>query len=276
MLPFAVSQLTTFRWSLEQELECFFDHAVDGIGLWRPKLTDYDLDVAVEMISESGIQVSSLQWAGGFTGSEGLSHSESINDGMDAIRLAAELHARCLVVYTGGRGGHTRNHAWRLSSQAISEMLIYAEMVNVDLAIEPMHRGCGLEWTFLHDIYEALRFIDSIDHPNLKLVLDTYHVGMDPGLLEFIPSIVDKIALVQLGDACAPPQIEQDRALLGQGNVPLDEIMGCLIDSGYLGFLEVELMGQQLESFDYTELLTHSRRSVHDLLSLTGHSQHTR
>ena len=40
----------------------------------------------------------------------------------EAVRLAAEMKAGCLVVYSGGRAGHTHNHARRLVKEALKEL----------------------------------------------------------------------------------------------------------------------------------------------------------
>ena len=61
-----------------------------------------------------------------------------------------------------------------------------------------------------------------------ETVLDTYHLGQDPGLVERIPQIASQIALVQLGDAKCPPQGEQNRCRLGDGIVPLRQIVCAL------------------------------------------------
>ena len=80
MLRLAINELTTYRWTLEQDLESYRQAGINGIGVWRQKLTDYGVQQGVELVYESGMEVSSLQWAGGFTGNDGSSHRESIQD----------------------------------------------------------------------------------------------------------------------------------------------------------------------------------------------------
>ena len=119
----ACSELTTFRWSFEEDLENYANAGISGLGIWRQKLADYGEERGAELVAESGLAVSSLQWAGGFTGSDGRSHRESLDDARESIRLAAELRAGCLIVHSGSRGAHTFNHARRLFRQAIDKLL---------------------------------------------------------------------------------------------------------------------------------------------------------
>ncbi len=71
--------------------------------------------------------------------------------------------------------------------------------------------------------------------------------------------MVGQTAIVLLGDSRQPPDREQNRCRLGEGTLPLKEIIGRLTDAGYDGYFDVELMGEELEAADYRELLEHSR-----------------
>ncbi len=114
MTLISMNEITTFRWSLEEDLEYYQQAGYRAIGIWRQKVSDGDQQVAVERIINSGLTVSNLMWAGGFTGSDGRSLDESIDDARDALDLAASIQAGSLVLYAGGRNNHTQRHAMRL------------------------------------------------------------------------------------------------------------------------------------------------------------------
>src|SRR6476659_5618667 len=109
----SMNELTTYRWSLGQDLENYREAGYGGIGVWRQKLID-DEDLAIERLTASGMNVSNVSWAGGFTGSDGRTLAESIDDAATAIRFAGSIMAGCLVIYSGGRNNHTYRHAGRL------------------------------------------------------------------------------------------------------------------------------------------------------------------
>ncbi len=46
--------------------------------------------------------------------------------------------------------------------------------------------------------------------------------------------------------------------------MPLDKIVPALIDAGYTGDFDVELMGEEIEMSDYTDLLQRSKRAFAD------------
>jgi sugar phosphate isomerase/epimerase len=259
MVRFCMNEMTTYRWSFEEDVHNYAAAGIDAISVWRQKLSDYGEEKGIELLQEVGLKVASMLWAGGFTGSDGRTYKESIADAREAVRVAAALHAGCLVLYSGARGGHTINHAKRLLRSALQDLLPIADEFGVTLAIEPMHAGCAAEWTFLTDLRDTELLIDEFASRNLKLAFDTYHFGYDQSVLDRLPSLIPKLAIVQLGDAKMTPNGEQNRCRLGEGVLPLQTFVGALKQHGYEGYCDVELMGEEIENSDYAELLRHSK-----------------
>lgn len=266
MARLSINELTTFRWSFDEDVQGYRDAGLDGISVWRQKLADFGEERGIELLLESGLCVSSLLWAGGFTGSDGKSFKESIEDAKAAIRLAGAMSAGCLIVYTGPRAGHTHNHARRLLRGALEEILPLADAVDVDLAIEPMHAGCAADWTFLTQLDEAIDLVNGFGAPRLKLAFDTYHLCQNGSTLAKLREIVNHIAIVQLGDAKEPPHGEPNRSPLGAGRLPLADVVRTLEAAGYQGFYDVELIGEEIERADYQELIAQSKRAFEHLL----------
>lgn len=270
MLELSMNEITTFRWSLDEDIRNYEEMGYSAIGVWRQKLTDYGEDRAIDLLAESSLQVSNLLWAGGFTGSDGRTLADSIDDAAHALRLAADIRAGCLVVYAGGRNYHTFRHAGRLLRSALEELLPLAEAAEVPLAIEPMHSTYAQEWTFLTDLEASLRFVEEFDSPHLKLVYDSYHFGCNAQ--EDFPwsDLVPHLAVVHLGDRIKPPSIDQERCLLGYGQIPLDAIVAGLASAGYSGYFDVELIGQEIEAKDYWNILEQSQRTFAELTESCG------
>lgn len=262
MLRLAVNELSTFRWTFEEDVLHYHQAGFDAIGIWRPKLTDYGEEKGVELIREHGLEISSLNWAGGFTGSDGRSYRESLHDGFDAVQLAADIGARTLSVISGGRGGHTNGHANRMLRSALKELSEAAQAVGVQVAVEPMHIGCAFDWSIVNTIPQCLDLITGIDSPNLGIVFDCYHVAQDDNVMVWLESIVQHVRLVQLGDAKHAPLGEQNRCLLGHGHVPLSDIVAKFQESNYDGFYEIEIVGQEVEHMNYEEILGESKQAT--------------
>lgn len=113
MALLSMNETTTLRWSFEEDVLAYSAAGIEAIGVWRQKLSDFGEAKGIELLEETGMSVSNLLWAGGFTGNDGRTYRDSVEDAKEAIATAAALGAACLVVNSGGRGGHTANHARR-------------------------------------------------------------------------------------------------------------------------------------------------------------------
>jgi len=266
MAQLSMNETTTFRWSFEEDVLNYAAAGIPAIGVWRQKLSDCGETKGIELLAENGLKVSHLFWAGGFTGSDGRSFRASVDDAGEALRTARALGTDALVVYSGARAGHTFNHARRLIKEALKELAPAAAELGVVLAVEPMHPGCAAEFTFLTDIDEVLDLLEAVGSEQVRVVFDTYHLGQDRQIIDRIPEIARHVAIVQLGDARQPPTGEQNRCRLGDGTIPLKEIVGALADAGYDGFYDVELLGEEIEAINYNTLLEHAKQAYEQLV----------
>ncbi|PHR94922.1 MAG: xylose isomerase [Blastopirellula sp.] len=267
MALLSFSEMSTYRWTFDEDVHALEAAGIPAIHIWRRKLSDFGEEKAIHLLEEVGMQVSALSWIGGFTGSDGSSYQESLADAKKTIHLAAEMKAACLVIYSGSRGGHTQNHSRKLFESALIELLPYAEEYNLPLAIEPMHVNCGGDWTFYHSLESTLQLIDQFKHPLLRFVADLYQLGHDHAVVDQLVQHVDKIALVQVADATAAPEEEQNRCLLGEGVLPIRETILALNQAGYRGYYDIELLGADVEHFKYQHLIEHSQKFFDQVLA---------
>ena len=257
----SMNEITTYRWSLLEDVTAYCEAGFEAIGIWRPKLVEFGEERGIELVRDSGLAVSSLSWAGGFTGSHGQSFLDAIEDTRDAIRTAGALKAESLMIVSGARAGHTASHAKRLLVDSLKMLGDFAAEMNVSLAVQPMHRMFAQEWTFLDSIDETLDVLTECDHPYVRMAFDVYHLWQEPNLLSRIPQFASYVSNVQLNDWREPPRSENDRCLLGEGEIPLLEITQAFVDAEYDGFYEIEIWSEELWTSDYDELLRRCRSS---------------
>lgn len=259
MIDVAVSQLTTPRWDLGQELERMLACGLNAIGLWRAKLSDPGLGDVAARLACSGVRVSSLQWTGGFTGGDGRSFAESVADGLEAIDAAALLGAPVLVVHSGCRGGHTLAHATRLLHDAIDRLTPRARAAGVVLAIRPIHARTAPGCSFLDRLEPALDLVEAYDDPAVRLALDLWQFADDVGLDGNLPRLAAAAAVVQVADRQGPPAPDQDRLPAGRGGLPLASIVAALVEHGYRGDLEFDPVGEAVEALGYDAVYREAR-----------------
>ncbi|GAA4422947.1 MULTISPECIES: sugar phosphate isomerase/epimerase family protein [Bremerella] len=269
MAKFSMNQMTTLRWSFEQDCFRYREAGLSAIHVWRDKIHDYGEAKGAILLEELGLEVSALSWAGGFTGSDGRNFKDALEDAKHAVDLAQELNAGCLIVYSGARGGHISKHAQRLFSGALADLIPYAEAHHVKLAIKPIRHKYGSDWTLIRRMTDALQLIDLVDSPCFKLVLDLYEFGDQPEVLDNLHLLVPYLALVQVGDRSCDPLEEPNRCLLGSGQLSLDSTITRLLQLGYDGPIDVELMGRDVQQLNYEEMLAHSVGYLQSMNSTT-------
>lgn len=251
----SIHQTTTVRWRLDQAIRHYSQAGIAGIGITLPRLQELGAGTARRMLRESGLKVTSLGWVGGFTGANGHSYIDAVDDMRSAIGLARLIGARTLVVVSGSLSGHIRSHARRLLIEGLVEVTDLAAESGVRLALQPMHSLFEDEWTFLTSLDDTLDILSRFNHPHVGLAFGTYHLGQEPRLLERIPEIAPFLASVQLSDWRDPPRCDNDRLLPGDGTLPLREIVSAFESAGYAGLYEVEVWSRDLWKREHGSLI---------------------
>lgn len=258
----SINEMTTYHWSFLEDVTGYEAAEIRSIGVWRRKLCDFGEERGIELLRESGLAVASLSSAGGFTGSDGQTFREGVDDALEALRLAAEIRAKTLVVVAGARAGHTLNHARRLLRDALWELGDAAGHLGIDIALQPMHRRPVERWSFLTTLDAALDMLAWCDHPRVGLVFDFFHMGREPDLTERLPEIVPFIKIAALCDARPPAHSDDDRCLPGEGQLLLAELIAGLESNGFTGAYDVQLLSEHCWMSDYPGLLSACRSAL--------------
>jgi sugar phosphate isomerase/epimerase len=260
MFEFAISEMTTSRWDLTVEVERYLAHGFEAISVWRPKVTDHGAEPAAALIAGRGLRVSSVRWAGGFTGGDGRSFEESVEDAGEVIEMAETLGAPVVVVHSGCRGGHTRSHARRLLSQAVEALLPQAARAGVALAVKPMHPAASDGCSFVNRLSEAVELVEGFNDQAVRLALDLWHWADDPELVPLVPRLAELVAVVQVADRRGPPAASEDRLPVGHGELPLVDTLDVLWAHGCAADVELDPVGETVELMGYEGVLAESRR----------------
>lgn len=267
MFDVAVSQLTTPRWDLAQELAALAENGLAALSLWRPKLSDAGLDAVIAAVDSAGVRVSSLQSVGGFTGSDGRTFSESVADAAEAIAVAAALGGGAgrgrppiVVVQSGCRAGHTRSHAVRLLVDALESLAPRARAEGVVMALLPVHERASAGCSFLTRLDEVLALVEGMADPHVRLALDLWQFADAPEFDALVSRLAPATALVRVADRCGPPTGDGDRLLPEQGNLPLAACVQAFLDRGFAGDFEFDPVGEAVQELGYAAAFSEIRR----------------
>jgi sugar phosphate isomerase/epimerase len=269
---FSVSQLTTLRTSFDDDLLFRQQAGMTAIGLWRKKIEEFGEQKAIEAVRKSGLNVTTLSYAGGFTGSAGLQFREALDDGYQAVFTAAAVGARTLVVSPGARGRYTARHEQRLVTQAVRELSIVAEELGVQLALMPRNSRLAGRWTSLHSLEEAIALCDATGRSNVGVAYDTFYLAGVDGVLQpddelrIAEQCASRIFVLQLRDAPEIAGAEYAQYIPGTGVLPLADTVQCLFEHGFHGDIDIQVFSEEIWRQDPCSVLSSCGRSVHGLL----------
>jgi sugar phosphate isomerase/epimerase len=247
----SVNQITTYHWSLKESLLGLRKNSIPAVGLWNRKIFDTESAQAVELIIDSGLKVSTISLAGGFTGCNEYSYEEAISDAIQLIKFGGQVHASAIQVVSGPRAGHTLNHARELTLDALKRLGDTAALHGTKLALKTMELPLAQNWTFLNSLHATLDLINACKHPNVGLSVNPVQLQNEEHIQDLIPEIAPLITAVQISE------FEPGSAL--QDSFPGYAIIEAIHDAGYEGFFDLEIWSEQTWQSDYQNLLSQLR-----------------
>ncbi|NMP22757.1 sugar phosphate isomerase/epimerase family protein [Sulfobacillus harzensis] len=239
---FAVSAITTQRWSAWDDLRHYKALGVSGIGIWRQKLAGVDLPSYRKALANEGLQVTNLCFSGQFT----LGLDKAIDDGKRALDEAAELGAPTVLIISGPLQSTDMESAEGQLKEGLQRLASGASELGITLALEALHPMDMTQWTIISTVDKALDILDELDHPSIRLMLDLYNCWWDPSLALAIRRAGARIASVQLADWRNPTRSFTDRTVPGRGVAPLARLIATVEEAGYSGFYDLEIFSDEI------------------------------
>jgi sugar phosphate isomerase/epimerase len=245
------------NWSVEEDVRHLGRLGFRSISLASTKIGAYGPRRAIALVKASSLRVAHVGSYGRFGTTAATRRA-----GMDAVRRALEwvyeLGGEVLVVIPGGRDGATWERAAAVYRDAYAALLPEAAAAGIRLAIEVIH-PLRQDLSFVNTLTDA-RGIARAAGRRGGYVLDVWHSGWERRLLETIAAdAARRIHAVQLSDYKAVTMRTLDRALLGEGILPLRAIVRALERGGYRGWYEIEIVSDDVDAMGYERALLHTR-----------------
>jgi len=112
---------------------------------------------------------------------------------------------------------------WARGVASVKELAKVAEACEVQMCLEVVNR---FETHIMNTAAEAMEFCDQVDHKNVSILLDTFHMNIEEdNIAEAIRSAGSKLGHLHVG--------EGNRKVPGEGSLPWSEIGNALRDIGF-------------------------------------------
>jgi len=164
-------------------------------------------------------------------GVEALKRAIDMTSIMEANLLTGVVHAAWGVSNSLGKG---KEDKFKNSSNSIKKISSLLVEKNVKLGIEPLNR---YETDFINTVDEGLKLCELIDHPNVGLLLDSYHMNIEEkNVCKSIEKAKDKLFHFQVA--------ENDRGVPGTGSINWTAIFSTLKKIDYNKNVTLEMFIQ--------------------------------
>jgi D-psicose/D-tagatose/L-ribulose 3-epimerase len=164
-------------------------------------------------------------------GVEALKKAINMTSIMSSDLLTGVVHSAWGVSNTLGEGKEDKFINSSNSIKKISSLLVEK---NVKLGIEPLNR---YETDFINTVDEGLKLCELIDHPNVGLLLDSYHMNIEEkNVCQSIEKAKDKLFHFQVA--------ENDRGVPGTGSINWTAIFSTLKKINYNKNVTLEMFIQ--------------------------------
>jgi sugar phosphate isomerase/epimerase len=232
----SVDAMCTYPWTFAQDLALWSSMGLRHAGLLEYKLTDREADMA--QLTAAGITASTL-----ITEAFDLSDPNSWDRTRAKQRAALDLMARHggrSIYFTPGRttGASWSEDADRLA-EAIAPTVEHGRRVGVIAAIEPSLRTSV---SFINTLRDA---IDIAERTGVGIVADFGNMWMERDFRETLARAMPHIALMQIGDVvigASGRPAPGGRAHIGEGELPIERMMRDVLDAGYIGVFDLEVV----------------------------------
>lgn len=253
---FCLNQQSMPCWSIKEAAEACYKNGISWIGLNRNKVKETGLKETVKILNENNLKVSTLSVGAQFPAASITEREDRINDNFRAIEEVAELKANALILTGGSLNGCDIISARKMINDGISKIIPYAEQLDVNLGIEPLHPVFTADRSVINTLEQANEIRDLLPSPNLGVVIDVYHVWWEPKLYEQIDKAKGSIFAFHVNDWITP-MIEPftSRGMMGSGYIDLKKIRKAITNTGYDGPIEVEIFNRDMWERPYEDVL---------------------
>ena len=245
-----VSAISTFRISLAEDLAFWQAHGITNAGVSVAKLEAYGWDGGTELVLAAvarGLRVVDLI-------------------GLGPFHLADPVGAPAIVFTTGPFAPLTWEEAADALEAALAPGLHEARARAVDFAIEHTN-SLRVDVGFVHTFRDAIDLARRLD---TGVCMEVNACWAERGLAETIRAGVDRVRLVQVSDFKVGTVASSQRLVPGDGDIPLGRIVRELVDAGYSGPFELELIGDAIVAEGYEAAVPRAVRALDALLTDAG------
>jgi protein FrlC len=232
------------NYSIQDAIKMVSEAGYNGIDIWGGRPHVYRRDFSAdelkslrEMVRDHGLTVCSFmpafyRYPHSLSNPNPIVRADSVDymkESMDnAVALGAEL---LLIVPDSNLHGQSAAESFQRMTDCIAEVVDYASQYEIKL---------GLEVTeMVKNSHDAMKVIHELGSDQLGVVMDSGHINLGKeATADAIRNVGDRLLQFHVNDNDG---VEQQNLIPGEGNYDFQELFSLLRESGFKGFISLEL-----------------------------------
>jgi sugar phosphate isomerase/epimerase len=264
----SVNNLCFAGTDLAADIELWRSLQASQIGIQAMKIKADEWDQSVDLLRNSGFKVATFVHP--FMLSNGLDRYDLIETSRKelsrTLAAAETLGASTVYMTTGGRGSLGWEDAAERFSAAVAPCAEQARRAGVALLIET----APVLYADLHIAHTLRDTVQLAEQAGIGVCIDIFSCWTEPRLRETIERAMPHCHLVQVSDYVLGDRALSCRAVPGDGVIPLDRIIGWILEAGYSGAFDLELLGPRINKEGHYQAVQRTSDWLTRLLTRLG------
>jgi sugar phosphate isomerase/epimerase len=259
----SLSAISTFEWSLDQDLAFYAEAGITNVGVSVVKLEASGWEAGARRVVDAGLRVTNLIGLGPFHLDAPAQWAQQ-RDRLQRVLDAAEaIGAECVVFTTGPAGQLTWEEAADALEAALTPAIDEAQRRGITFAIEHTN-SLRVDVGFVHTLRDA---VDLARRLGTGVCMEINACWAERALADTIAAGVETLRLVQVSDFAVGTLSTPDRLVPGDGDIPIERILGQLLAAGYRGCFDLELIGPRIAEEGYAGAARRGVERLSDMLT---------
>lgn len=258
----SLSAISTFAWSLEEDLAFYADAGITNVGISVAKLERAGWEAGTRQVADAGLRVTNLIGLGPFH----LDAPDGWDDQRERIRRALDtaeaVGAECVVFTTGPAGRLTWEEAAAALEGALDPVLADARGRGIPFALEHTN-SLRVDVGFVHTLGDV---VDLARRLGTGVCMEINACWAERGLADTIATAAGTFRLVQVSDYAVGTLSTPNRLVPGDGDIPLERILDRVLTAGYGGCFDLELIGPRIDEEGYAAAAGRSIQRLGEML----------
>ena len=254
---------------MRDDIALWRDLGIEHVGLILPKIEEVGWEIARDLVTGARLRVSTIfgpsyrpldaDRAPGFREADQTRTAKT-------LEFAAAIGAGSVYVCSGAAASLSWEEAADAFCDFIAPCAAVAKGFGVPLLLEPTN-PLRADVSFVYWQRDA---IEIARRAGIQVMIDLQSCWFERGLGQLVRENLDLVGVVQISDYRIGTHQAGDRVVPGDGDIPLERLLAMLLDAGYRGAFDLEIMGPRIESEGYAPALRRSIERVSALLDRLG------